>query len=212
MQVNNKFLIYLKTVLQLLSCVVIMFNNTALSQGNPKLNRIKSNELNSKAVKIVFQSERSKESLILANKILDSAIAVDPQYPILYTNKIQNLCMLKEYEQALTVNESLLKLQPNTPEIIMGRGLILNKLGNTSKAMNTFRQSCKIFEKQFAENHNLTALENLAFNKYLIYNRDSAYALINREKYRFQNSLRTKNQLNSFSEKILPRLTKDNAL
>lgn len=209
----SKSTYHLKTLSQVLTGFVIMLSfNIANAQTIKKLNHTKANKLNSKAVNLVFISERSKASLISANKILDSAMALDPNYPILYTNKIQNLCKLKDYVQALSVNQMLLKLQPNTPEIIMGNGLILNKLGKTKMAMQKFKESSKIFEKQYSLNPKLTILENLSFNRYLIYNRDSAYALIKREKYRYQKQLRTKNQLDSFTEEILPKLTKDNVL
>jgi len=212
MRLNNS-LMPLKTAIQLLTSIVLLFtSNISIAQQPSKSNHDKANELNSKAVNIVFKGEHSEESLNIANRMLDSAIILDPGYPILYTNKIQNLCMLKDYEQALLVNGKLLKLQPNTPEIIMGRGLILNKLGKKSQAMSNFKQSSRIFEKQYIESPNLKILENLAFNRYLVYNRDSAYALINREKYRFQSPLRTKNQLDTFTQKIFPMLNKDNAL
>lgn len=142
---------------------------SVIAQDNIKSNHIKANELNNNSLNVVFKGQNRKESYKIAIKLLDSAIALDPGFKVLYSNKFQDLCAIKDYEGALKVNGKLLKLYPSTPEIILGRGLVFHKLGMDNKAAQYFKQSYTIYTKQYAQTYSLSVLENLAFNKYLLF-------------------------------------------
>ncbi|MEX8549414.1 MAG: type IV pilus biogenesis/stability protein PilW [Mucilaginibacter sp.] len=194
--------------------ILIIICNYCFSQTLVIPNKYNKNavKLNDSAVNIAFKGGRSKESLLLANKLLDSAIKIDPSDQTLYTNKIAYLCHMGKFKDALKQNEILSKVQRDVPEIIEGHGLMLYKLGDRAKAMKDFKHAHQLYENQYLKSHKVGRLINLAFNTYLIVDRASASALINREKYRYKNDLRSKQQLDDFEKYIFPKVNVDNAL
>jgi tetratricopeptide (TPR) repeat protein len=197
----------------ILILILIIIGNLCFSQTHLAIKYNKTAvRLNDSAVNIVFKGARSKESLLSANKLLDSAIKIDPSDPILYTNKIAYLCHLGNFKDALKENDNLSKLQPNVPEIIEGHGLMLYKLGYKERSMKDFKTAHKLFENQYHESHKVGGLKNLAFSTYLVVGRDSANILINKEKYRYKDDLRSNRELDNFVKYIFSKINIDNAL
>ncbi|MEX8546237.1 MAG: tetratricopeptide repeat protein, partial [Mucilaginibacter sp.] len=172
----------------------IGFSQNTIIKNNYNKAAIK---LNDSAVNVVFKGARSKESLALAIRLLDSATTIEKRDPVLYSNKVKYLNYSGRFKEALKQNEILFKISKNLPTVIETRGLILYKLGDKVNAEKNFKIAHQLLEKQYFENPKVGVLENLAFSTYLIMGRDSANDLLNKEKYRYKDD-RFKRQLNDF--------------
>ncbi|MGF1925177.1 MAG: hypothetical protein ACQUHE_13445 [Bacteroidia bacterium] len=70
------------------------------SQSTPHKKAI---ELNNRAIKVRSESGDLSMKLKKSNLILDSAIKLDPKYLLTYSNKLNNLIALGEYQQAIEI-------------------------------------------------------------------------------------------------------------
>ena len=168
--------------------------------------------LNNEAVQVsIYGSGNRHDRLIRANQLLDSAIKIDRSCYLAYTNKIQNLVKLKQYHQALAWSDSVLNVKPDLAEVLTGKGLIYDKLGDTSRAQMNYIAGNPIYESRYASNHNINNLKGLAFNYYLSYGKSKAFELLDQEKYRFKNSHTELEEINKFKT-LVNKVTKDELL
>lgn len=168
--------------------------------------------LNNEAVQVsIYGSGNRHDNLVRANQLLDSAINIDPSYVIAYGNKIQNLLSLKEYHLALDWSDSLLSIKPGSAEILTGKGLIYDKLGDTSRAQANYNTGNQIYKTRYNSDHSINNLKSLAFNYYLLYGKAKAFELITKEEYRFKNSHTELEEINKFKT-LVNKVTKDELL
>ena len=148
-------------------------------------------ELNNEATLIL---SKNPDSLRKANKLLDSAIKIDPGYTIAYGNKIQTLVKLKEYQEALKWNDSLIAISP-IAETIMFKGLLIEKLSGKSEAIKTYQSSYKLFATRYTSSVNLGNLKNLCVNEMLLNGKIRAISLLDKEESKF-----TSNEMNDLND------------
>jgi tetratricopeptide (TPR) repeat protein len=107
--------------------------------------------LNSEAVRLLnkYKATRDTSSSRLLNKsliLIDSAIAIDDSYPLLYYNKIQILANLGNWDSALFTFNLAYNKYPNNPYLFLARGFLSASKGNLDDALNDFRHSYFLFE------------------------------------------------------------------
>lgn len=194
--------------------ILIIIGNYCFSQNSVIPNNYNKTaiKLNDSAVNIVFKGANSKESLMIAIKLLDSATKIETKDPVLYSNKILYLNHLGRFKEALKQNEILLKISQNTPTVIETRGLILYKLGDKVNAEKNFKIAHDLISKQYFKAHKVSDLKGLAFSTLLVAGRDSANNLINKEKYRYKDDKWSKRVLDDFALYLFPKINVDNAL
>ncbi|MGB4775957.1 MAG: hypothetical protein WBP45_12340 [Daejeonella sp.] len=158
----------------------------------------KSIALNNEAVMLLLKEGRNRDSILLrANQLLDSAIQIDRTYHLAYSNKIQNLVKLKQYQQALAWSDSALSIRPGLAEVLTGKGLVYDKLGDSSRAKASYMAGNVIYESRYASEPTVHNLISLAFNYYLSYSKAKCFELIEEEEeYRFKNSSKDRETLN----------------
>ena len=164
--------------------------------------------LNNEALKLVTTKKSTKkDSFKIVFKLLDSAIKIDPNYKMAYSNKIYYLTQIERWKEALKYTEILQKLSPPSGELLSGKADILKKLKRNEQALVSYREALKILETEYKKNHWVVKLMNLSYVRFRIYDKiDSAYSLIDREKYRYKDSALAKKQLFAFKRKILPEI------
>lgn len=183
-------------------CIILFFVvNISCNAQDKKENANYNKEsiaLNNESVKIILKGGNRHDNLVRANQLLDSAINIDPSYVIAYGNKIQNLLSLKEYHLALDWSDSLLSIKPGSAETLTGKGLIYDKLGDTSRAQANYNTGNQIYKTRYNSDHSINNLKSLAFNYYLLYGKAKAFELITKEEYRFKNSPQEFKKINQF--------------
>ena len=165
-------------------------------------------ELNDKAVKILQGSGSLGYRIEKSNRLLDSAISIDPKYTIAYQNKLNNLITIKSYNEAITVANSLYKIKPSI-EIGTAKSALLHKKGNIEEVRSNFDQVIRQAEKQYLSQPNPTLLCNIALAHFLNNQRQKALDLLDSEVNKFND--KDKKQINAF-KRLLPSFTYDEIL
>ncbi|MEJ5994960.1 hypothetical protein WG904_11080 [Pedobacter sp. Du54] len=172
--------------------------------------RQKSISLNNKAIKVSRELGDRNKKLKQANLILDSAIRIDPTNLMPYTNKLNNLIALKEYESAIEVTNSALKVKP-VLELLTAKGALLQKTGNLSEARQMYKKALNFGQNTYKLKPSSTLLCNLAVLHNLLEGKKKTLEFLNLEKANFANDPRGLKNIEAF-EKILPNLTVDKIL
>lgn len=102
-------------------------------------------ELNNRALKLA--SAKNDDSINRALNLLDSAIIIQPDYFYTYYNKIIIQNELGLWEQAAQTAKKVTDLKPKNPVLLMNSGLLFEKIGDTSIAIERYFKSKKLFEK-----------------------------------------------------------------
>lgn len=96
-------------------------------------------EIDPKALDYVYKANRTmvspgRRELIHTKALayLDSAIATDKRCKVAYWNKYNILNGLKRYRDALPVIDQLLTLNPDAPDVIVTKAILLKKLEDPS--------------------------------------------------------------------------------
>lgn len=91
---------------------------------------------------------------------LNQAIEIDSLYVMAYTNKAQVLQRRGSLEQALVVLRKVDIMKPDFAEVIMGQGLILEKMGKLQLADQKYRQALEAYEKRLENNPSNTRVQS----------------------------------------------------
>lgn len=103
-------------------------------------------ELNNKAG-AQMQKFNNDSALIL----FDKAIEIDKTYYLPHSSKAAIFIQRKEYDKALVESETVIKIKPDFAEGWAFAGMIHDKLGNTETAMEYYKKSVELFDKQIAD-------------------------------------------------------------
>lgn len=165
-------------------------------------------ELNDKAVKNLQGNGSLNYRIEKSNRLLDSAILIEPKYTIAYQNKLNNLITIKSYNEAIAVANSLYKMKPSI-EIGTAKSALLHKKGNFEEARSNFDQVIKQAERQYHDKPNSTLLCNIAVAHFLNNQRQKAFDLLDSQINKFND--KDKKQINAF-KRLLPSFTYDEIL
>jgi tetratricopeptide (TPR) repeat protein len=107
--------------------------------------------LNNEATQLLneYKAQNDTSITILLNKsliLIDSALAIDDSFPLLYYNKIQILANLGKRDSALYTFDLAHNKYPNNPYLFLARGILFARKGNLDDALNDFRHSFFLFE------------------------------------------------------------------
>jgi tetratricopeptide (TPR) repeat protein len=92
--------------------------------------------------------EMSRESYAVAEKNLDSALALLPKLPEAHVNLGSALINMKRYDEGVTETELGLKLGTKEPErAYYNLGIAYERLGNLQKAYESYRQASALDPK-----------------------------------------------------------------
>jgi tetratricopeptide (TPR) repeat protein len=99
--------------------------------------------LNNKIIPLVSFTN-NPDSCRKALLFLDSATSIDSDDFTAYYNKLMFLNGLKQYDKAINTANELIRLHPNSLDLFMVKGTLLNKIGDTTSANLNFEKSLKI--------------------------------------------------------------------
>lgn len=194
-----------KIVLTLIMIFVLSFASEVVTKAQSnKIINSEAIKLNNRAVELYGKSFMHREYLQEAIKLLDSAISIQPRYIIAYENLAQYSAENKEYKKAMEALDTLEKLRPNHPEFLIEKGKLYAVKGQVKQSRVNYLKADKILKEKYEQEHGINELKNIAYIKLLLYNIDSSFAFIDREKYRFQNNVRQRQELFYFKKNILP--------
>lgn len=177
------------------------------SQSTPHKKAI---ELNNRAIKVRSESGDLSMKLKKSNLILDSAIKADPKYLMPYSNKLNNLIALGEYQQAIEIAESASKIRPFL-EMLTAKGALLQKTGKLPEAKKAYSLALEVGKANYLAKPSANLLCNITVVHLLLNGQQKAFHFLRTEKIKFISDPRSAKQLAEF-EKILPKLTLDNIL
>lgn len=178
-------------------------------QTTPSYNQ-KAIDLNNKAVKEIMKPGIYQEKLRKANEILDSAIKIDPKYPVAYQNKISNLISLKDYKSGIKVADLLLEIQPLDATRIK-RAVMIEKTGDRNQALQIYKQVYKRFLSTFNKSPTGISLTDLSYITFLIEGKEKAFQKLKAGKKRLSKDDQNIKMVDDLERK-LPTLTIDKIL
>ena len=106
--------------------------------------------LNDSAVALMMKFRPS--ALDSAHDLLNKAISVDTNYFTAYANKVSVYCRQKNFSKAVETAKHLERIQPRNPEGIFTLGFLLERSGDTEKALEKYNKAVAL---------NAEKLENL---------------------------------------------------
>ncbi len=159
-------------------------------------------QLNNKAIKVAWALGDEKEQLKKANTLLDSAIAIDPDYIIARQNKIANLISLKDFESSIQEIDEVLALRPNYIEMVCFKALVLEFIGQPEEAMRLYEKVASYYKRNYGTKHSFNALENYVISTFLLRNRQEALTILNKEYEKLPEDEQSPKRLQVFREMI----------
>lgn len=175
------------TILTLLT--LNLFINICCAQTNKEL----SITYNDKAVDIILRKDVRIKNLSYpelvnkANKLLDTAIILDPNNTTAVSNKYNNLISIKSIDDALITIQSARINHPNEASFMITESLILLYKKQTNQANSILRNSLLINEKNFSSFKQKKDLEYLLVNIMLLDGIDKALERFEKEKSNYVN-------------------------
>ncbi len=143
-------------LLSALTCGCDQENNTEevddVYQPNPE-----ALELNNKAVNFIGNAAHSYDSIKgsfydSALIYLNEALQVDSLYITAYTNKAQVLRNKGQLKESIDVLEKVESIKPGFVEVIMGQGLVYEKMGNMSQAHKKYNEALEAYKARLEDN------------------------------------------------------------
>lgn len=99
----------------------------------------------------------------------DKALEIDSTYYLPYENKCNIYCTLKDFKTALKVSEKAISVIPDFAEGLFYSGLLNDKLGDSLKAIEYYKQSIKLFDVRISSTDNPKILKGNKFNRAIAY-------------------------------------------
>lgn len=159
----------------------------------------KARQYNDKANRIIITGNGTKESREKAIAYLDSAIATDKYYTVAYGNKIRVLNSLNRFSEALKAVDQILVLNPNSPNALFNKGLILKRLNN-SKANAMFLEALKQYDLNSKEKVTEGDLIGRCLCVYFLEGPDSCIIELKKVLHKYPNSEASKKLLSLVSQ------------
>ncbi|GAB1463600.1 tetratricopeptide repeat protein [Pedobacter sp.] len=173
-------------------------------------NHNKAKEFNNRAIKLTLEQGRFEDKLERANRLLDSAILIDPNYVVARQNKLNNLITLKKYDLAISSADEILK-RKSSIEIATAKAALLHKKGKNKEVKQVFDKEISMAIDKYKKKPSSTLLCNIALAYFLNGEKEKALNLLDTEKQKFTNDIKTKQQIEAF-RKQLPSFTFDKVL
>ena len=115
-------------------------------------------------MKVFRENEENQDSLLKAVNLLDQAILIDSNYYMAYSNKATLLCYLNKNIEAINTLDKILAINPNLDELNTFKGFLLEKSGDSSKALETYKNVLAQYEKRLTtDSLNVSIMLNKAF-------------------------------------------------
>jgi tetratricopeptide (TPR) repeat protein len=164
-------------MLRILIIFLISFIFSCRGQDSGNLKNISIDSLaldyNNQGVKLLARSNQIGEN---KNQLLDSAlflfdkgIELDKNFIALYINKSQVLRKKSQFTEAIEVLDIVLRIKPNYPEVIMGKGFLFEKLNMKEDAAKSYIEARDFFLEQSMSNPNSVTIKcNSIFALYFV--------------------------------------------
>jgi tetratricopeptide (TPR) repeat protein len=111
---------------------------------------------------------KRSESYIEAMMLLDSSIATDTEFHIAYIEKTGLYCRMKQYDKAISLlKEILLKFEAMRPENQFLLGVIYQKTGDSTLALEQYKNAAASYSSRYLENGEILDLLSYAKATYV---------------------------------------------
>ena len=149
---------------------------------------------NNLGVKFLARSSQLGEnsSLLLDSAIyfFDKGLELDKNFTTLYINKSQVLRKKLKFKEVIQMLDIVLTIDPKYPEVLMGKGLLFEKLNNIEEATKNYLKAKEIFLEQSKSNpKNITVKFNSIFLLYFIEGKEQALKEIDKLSTEYQDNV-----------------------
>lgn len=156
-------------------------------------------KLNNKAMYILAQSAKNKDSVLKAIQFIEEAIKKDSLYYASYSNKAMLLCNLGNYTDALENLDRAISLNPKLQELKELKGFMLEKIGKFNDSKEIFQNAIKYYDGKIkSDSANVKFQINRAFLLFFLHNPNIAIQEFNKIKERHPNNILVKNMEQTF--------------
>lgn len=154
----------IKILLPNILIIIFIFASCHSQPKKKKVYNPKAIELNNKGAE--FIKVQKIDSAIF---YFDKALEIDSAYDVAYENKCNIYSSRKDFKTALEVSE---KANSNIPDFAEGwfySGLLEDKLGDSLKAIECYKQSIKIFDERISNADNPKSIKANKLNRAIAY-------------------------------------------
>jgi tetratricopeptide (TPR) repeat protein len=158
----------------------------------------------------VLRTSNDSMTLKLAICYLDSAISIEPDYYMAYTQKAMVLCKLSLRFDAINTLQIIVSKKPTYAEGLTMQGFIYEKLGDTLRAKSKYLQALQTYEKRDKKSSKLQYLDelNITMLTMFLYGQEKALKTVSKTKP----SDSEEEQLVQFQKQLITNFSKDDFL
>lgn len=140
--------------------------------------------IHNKAYWMVVRNGEDKDTLRLAIKLLDKAIAMDPDYQLAYHHKAEYLEHLSPGKSGAVI-DAYLSRDPEDPYFLTGRGLYYDKYKQKAEARKYYQRARDNFMTAYRSTGEPEKLFNWCFVMALLGDKDKAWEKYQKEREKF---------------------------